>query len=234
MVGRGWVETLTGPRPKAIHARVPSQAHLGLPTLGVLAEGAVLLRGFALAEAEELLLGIAAVCEYAPFRHLVTPGGLRMSVAMTNCGAVGWVSDRGGYRYVALDPDSGLPWSAMPPAFTALATRAAARAGFPEFVPDCCLVNRYEPGARLTLHQDRNERGYTAPVVSVSLGVPAVFQFGGLRRADPTTRVDLEHGDVVAWGGPARMNFHGVLPLREAEHPATGNLRYNLTFRLAR
>lgn len=199
-----------------------------------LAEGAVLLPGFALAEAEDLLLGIAAVCEYAPFRHLVTPGGLRMSVAMTNCGAVGWVSDREGYRYAALDPDSGLPWPAMPPTFTALATQAAARAGFPGFVPDCCLVNRYEPGARLTLHQDRNERGYTAPVVSVSLGVPAVFQFGGLRRTDPTTRVDLEHGDVVAWGGPARMNFHGVLPLREAEHPATGNLRYNLTFRLAR
>lgn len=202
--------------------------------LGVLAEGAVLLRGFALEQSEELLLGIAAVCEYAPFRHLVTPGGLRMSVAMTNCGAVGWVSDREGYRYAALDPDSGLPWPAMPPMFTAVATKAAARAGFPGFVPDCCLVNRYEPGARLTLHQDRNERGYTAPVVSVSLGVPAVFQFGGLRRADPTTRVDLEHGDVVAWGGPARMNFHGVLPLREAEHPETGNIRYNLTFRLAR
>jgi len=199
-----------------------------------LAEGALVLPGFALEQSEELLLGIAAVCEYAPFRHLVTPGGLRMSVAMTNCGAVGWVSDREGYRYAALDPDSGLPWPAMPPAFTALATQAAARAGFPDFVPDCCLVNRYEPGARLTLHQDRNERGYTAPVVSVSLGVPAVFQFGGLRRADPTTRVHLEHGDVVAWGGPARMNFHGVLPLREAEHPETGNLRYNLTFRLAK
>ncbi len=207
------------------------------PTLATpveqLAEGAVLLRGFALADATDLIDAIHSVALVAPFRHLVTPGGQRMSVAMTNCGDVGWVSDDHGYRYDATDPETGLRWPTLPPRFLALASRAASAAGFPEFLPDCCLVNRYDPGARLTLHQDRNERATVAPIVSVSLGLPATFLFGGLTRSAPAARFQVEHGDVAVWGGPARMRFHGVLPLPDGEHPATGRLRFNLTFREA-
>ena len=157
-----------------------------------------------------------------------------MSVAMTNCGALGWVSDPTGYRYSELDPDSGLPWPPMPAALESLARRAAAVAGFSRFAPDACLVNRYEPGARLTLHQDKDERDFGEPIVSVSLGVPATFLFGGSRRKDPFVRVPLEHGDVVVWGGPARLRYHGVAPLGRAEHWFAGDLRVNLTFRRAR
>lgn len=198
-----------------------------------LCEGAVILRGFALADGAPILAALQDIVATAPFRHLVTPGGFRMSVAMTNCGTLGWVSDRNGYRYDAIDPDSGRPWPPMPGVFRRLARKAAAEAGFQGFEPDVCLVNRYEPGARLTLHQDRNERGVTAPIVSVSLGLPAVFLFGGLRRSDKTQRMQLTHGDVAVWGGPARMRYHGIAPLKAGHHPSTGASRLNLTFRKA-
>lgn len=157
-----------------------------------------------------------------------------MSVAMTNCGAVGWVSDRRGYRYDAIDPDSGQPWPAMPDVFADLALQAAAKAGFPDFHPQACLVNRYEPGAKLSLHQDKDELDFNAPIVSVSLGLPATFLFGGLNRTDKTARYRLAHGDVVVWGGPARLAYHGVMPLADGEHPLLGNQRINLTFRKTR
>ena len=203
------------------------------PAVEPLADGAMLLRGFARPMQEALLADLRAVIAAAPLRHLITPGGLRMSVAMTNCGALGWVSDRRGYRYDAIDPDGGLPWPAMPASFRSIAAQAAARAGFDHFAPDACLINRYRPGAKLSLHQDRDELDLRAPIVSVSLGVPAVFLFGGLRRADKALRVRLQHGDVVVWGGPSRLRFHGVLPLAQAEHPRLGAQRINLTFRHA-
>jgi alkylated DNA repair protein (DNA oxidative demethylase) len=156
-----------------------------------------------------------------------------MSVAMTNCGALGWVSDRKGYRYAAADPETGLAWPAMPEAFRKLARTAAAAGGYPGFEPDACLINRYVPGAKMSLHQDRDERDFAAPLVSVSLGLPAVFQFGGLSRKDPVRRVGLEHGDVVVWGGESRLFFHGVMPLKEGVHPLAGACRINLTFRRA-
>jgi DNA oxidative demethylase len=198
-----------------------------------LAPGAALLRAFAVRDEAAILRAVDDVVAAAPFRHMITPGGYRMSVAMTNCGALGWVTDRTGYRYAAIDPESGKPWPSMPDAFSELASGAAARAGFDGFVPDACLVNRYHAGSRLTLHQDRNERDFRAPIVSVSLGVPAVFLFGGTKRSDKAARVLLEHGDVVVWGGPARMRYHGVLALKQAHHPALGERRINLTFRKA-
>ncbi len=198
-----------------------------------LAEGAALLRGFAREADAKLFADIRAVIAAAPLRQLTTPGGLRMSVAMTNCGALGWVSDRRGYRYDALDPECAAPWPPMPASFRALAVRAAAEAGFDDFAPDACLINRYLPGAKLSLHQDRDERDLGAPIVSVSLGLPAVFLFGGLLRADKTQRVSLRHGDVVVWGGASRLRFHGVLPLAAGEHALLGSQRINLTFRRA-
>jgi alkylated DNA repair protein (DNA oxidative demethylase) len=198
-----------------------------------LAPGAVLLRGRALAIDEELLATIETVAAEAPFRHMVTPGGFEMSVAMTNCGAAGWITDRKSYRYTADDPESGRPWPAMPQLFLKLADEAAAEAGFPGFVPDACLINRYEPGARLSPHQDRDEADYGHPIVSVSLGLPATFQFGGPKRADPLKKMALGHGDVVVWGGPSRLAHHGVLTLKSGEHPMTGRRRFNLTLRKA-
>jgi alkylated DNA repair protein (DNA oxidative demethylase) len=198
-----------------------------------LGPGASRLEGFALAVAPRLVAELDAVVRDAPFRRMLTPGGLRMSVAMTNCGERGWVTDRRGYRYDPLDPESGRGWPRMPPSFRELATAAAHRGGFDGFVPDACLVNRYEPGARLTLHQDKNERDFGAPIVSVSLGLDAVFLWGGDSRKDPPARVPLVHGDVLVWGGPARLRFHGVLPLREGSHPLLGRSRINLTFRKA-
>jgi DNA oxidative demethylase len=196
--------------------------------------GALWLRGFARGADAALMAALAAIVERAPFRHMLTPGGRRMSVAMTNCGALGWVSDRHGYRYDARDPEHDRAWPPMPDAFRSLAGHAAARAGFEAFDPDACLINRYEPGAKLSLHQDRDERDLEAPIVSVSLGLPATFQFGGLHRGDPTRRLSLTHGDVVVWGGPSRLRYHGVLPLEDGEHPLTGRCRINLTFRKAR
>lgn len=198
-----------------------------------LAEGAVVLRGFASRKAPQLLAAVKEIAAAAPFRHLETPGGYRMSVAMTNCGRAGWVSDRRGYRYEALDPLSGRPWPPMPVEFAALAARAANEAGLGDFDPDVCLINRYEPGARLSLHQDRDERQLGAPIVSVSLGLPAVFLWGGLRRSDRPRRIDLSSGDVVVWGGPSRLVYHGVAPLADGVHELTGRCRINLTFRKA-
>jgi alkylated DNA repair protein (DNA oxidative demethylase) len=199
-----------------------------------LAPGAALLAGFALLWESELLAALERVVNAAPFRHMVVPGGRRMSVAMTSCGAVGWVTDRSGYRYVEQDPESGRPWPPMPDVFATLAASAAAQGGFPGFAPDACLVNRYEPGARLSLHQDKDEKDFEAPIVSVSLGLPAVFLWGGKQRSDRVKRMPLRHGDVVVWGGPARLTFHGVAPLADGEHPLVGRRRINLTFRKAR
>ena len=200
----------------------------------ILAPGAVVLRGFAIEREAALKDDVARVASAAPFRHLVTPGGFRMSVAMTNCGELGWVSDRRGYRYDPVDPESGARWPALPESFRALALDAAARAGYPGFVPDACLVNRYEPGARLSMHQDRDEKDLRAPIVSVSLGLPAVFLWGGDERGDPARKVALHHGDVVVWGGPSRLRFHGVQALKDGEHPFAGPVRINLTFRKVR
>jgi alkylated DNA repair protein (DNA oxidative demethylase) len=208
-------------------------APAGLPD-EALSPGAVVLRDFAAARAPALGAAIAQVERAAPFRHLVTPGGFTMSVAMTNCGELGWVSDRRGYRYDPLDPATGRPWPAMPDALRALARDAAERAGYPGFAPDACLVNRYAPGARLSLHQDRDERDLRAPIVSVSLGLPATFLWGGLERAERCRRVPLRHGDVVVWGGPSRLRFHGIAPLKDGTHPFAGALRLNVTFRKVR
>jgi len=203
------------------------------PAREAIAEGAILLRGFAGEAAPRLMEDLAQIVEAAPLRHMVTPGGFRMSVAMTNCGQAWWVSDARGYRYDARDPESGLPWPGMPASFRELAEGAAGEAGFGGFTPDACLVNRYEPGARLTLHQDRNERDYTAPIVSVSLGLPAVFLFGGSTRKERPRRMRLESGDVVVWGGATRLAYHGIASLKDGEHPLTGRYRINLTFRKA-
>jgi alkylated DNA repair protein (DNA oxidative demethylase) len=198
-----------------------------------LRDGAMLLRGRALSIDTKLLAAIDGIAAKAPFRRMVTPGGFQMSVAMTNCGRVGWVTDRTGYRYDPRDPQSDAPWPVMPELFAALAHDAAQEAGFASFMPDACLINCYEPGTRLSLHQDKDEQDYGHPVVSVSLGVPATFQFGGLKRSDPPLKVPLRHGDVVVWGGPARLVFHGVLALKDGEHPLVGRRRLNLTFRKA-
>lgn len=198
-----------------------------------IAPGATVLRQFIAGQDAALLSELADIVAKAPFRHMITPGGFRMSAAMTNCGSLGWVSDRTGYRYDASDPESGLSWPLMPEVFRTLATDAAARAGFPQYVPDSCLINRYEPGAKLTLHQDKNERDFEQPIVSVSLGLPAVFLFGGAKRGDKVARVSLTHGDVVVWGGAARLGYHGVMPLKPGHHPLAGDYRINLTFRKA-
>lgn len=204
------------------------------PAQEPMAEGAFLLRGFVGSTETELLAVLRDIVAQSPFRHMVTPGGHRMSVAMTNCGSAGWITDRAGYRYGANDPESGKPWPAMPPLLLGLASRAADRAGFAPFSPEVCLINRYVPGARMSLHQDRDELDFGAPIVSVSLGLPATFLFGGLKRGDKPRRFRLEHGDVAVWGGPARLNFHGVAPLADGEHPVMGRQRINLTFRKVR
>lgn len=198
-----------------------------------LGEAAFVLRGFALSEATALIAAVDAIAQQAAFRHMVTPGGFEMSVALTNSGALGWTSDRRGYRYATLDPLTGNPWPPLPDVFLRLAHNAAAEAGFPGFTPDACLINRYVPGARMSLHQDKDEQDYSAPIVSVSLGMPAVFLFGGHRRADKPQRIPLFHGDVVVWGGPDRLRYHGIAPLKDHPHAMLGSQRINLTFRKA-
>lgn len=199
----------------------------------LLGPGTAILNGFALEVETELALAMQSVAKLAPFRHMITPGGLRMSVAMTNCGRNGWITDRTGYRYDSIDPETGKLWPEMPLSFARLATLAAEAAGFPLFHPDACLINRYEPGARLALHQDKDERDFAQPIVSVSLGLPATFLFGGMERSDKTRRIPVLHGDVIVWGGPARLRYHGINPLKEGVHPTLGGYRYNLTFRNA-
>jgi DNA oxidative demethylase len=204
------------------------------PAQEAMAEGAVLLRGFARPVETELIADLHAIVAQSPFRHMATPGGHQMSVAMTNCGRIGWVTDRTGYRYDANDPEAAKPWPAMPASFRDLAARAAVQAGFAAFAPDACLVNRYQPGARMSLHQDKDELDFAAPIVSVSLGLPAIFLWGGIKRSDKPQRFRLQHGDIAVWGGPSRLFFHGVAPLADGEHAVLGRQRVNLTFRKAR
>lgn len=201
------------------------------PRKEIMAEGAVLLRGAALPFEKDLLAALNGITATSPFRHMVTPGGYTMSVAMTNCGAAGWVTDRMGYRYDQEDPETGNPWPPMPDCFFDLAVVAATKAGYPEFRPDACLINRYEPGARLSLHQDKNERDFANPIVSVSLGLSTIFQFGGLKRNDPLKKFALHHGDVAVWGGQSRLFYHGVAQLKDGWHEIVGRMRINLTFR---
>lgn len=199
----------------------------------MLCPGACALTGIAVADAPALWAEVQRITQISPWRHLSTPGGLRMSVAMSNCGPWGWVSDAAGYRYQRLDPLTGAPWPAMPPTFKTLANHMAALAGYPRFEADACLINRYASGARMTLHQDKNEVDYGAPIVSVSLGLSAVFELGGLERGEPVQTVLLHHGDVLVWGGPARLRYHGVRAVPHGNHPLTGACRINLTFRQA-
>ena len=201
------------------------------PSKEMMADGAVLLRGAALPFERDLLAALNGITATSPFRHMVTPGGYTMSVAMTNCGAAGWVTDRTGYRYDHEDPETGNPWPPIPDCFLDLALAAATEAGYPEFRPDACLINRYEPGTRLSLHQDKNERDFANPIVSVSLGLPATFQFGGLKRNDPVKKFAVRHGDVAVWGGPSRLCYHGVSQLKDGCHEIVGRMRINLTFR---
>ena len=198
-----------------------------------LAPGAVLLRTFAVSQSPALLAGVQQVTARSPLRCMATRGGHRMSVAMSNCGAAGWLTDETGYRYDAIDPLTSAPWPAMPAGFRELATAAAAAAGFEGFLPDACLISRYAPGARMSLHQDKDESDLESPIVSISLGLPAVFLFGGHRRSERPRRVPLAHGDVVVWGGPSRLRFHGVLPLEDGQHPLLGRCRVNLSLRKA-
>lgn len=198
-----------------------------------LAEGATILRRFAREEAAALMMEIHSLAQQAPFRHMVTPGGHIMSVAMTNCGSVGWSTNQHGYLYSPRDAQTGQPWPQIPTAFRVLSDRASLAAGYHNFEPDACLINRYAPGTKLSLHQDKDEPNLGQPIVSVSLGLPAVFQFGGLQRSDTLKRVMLEHGDVVVWGGASRLFYHGILPLKPGFHPLTDTFRYNLTFRKA-
>jgi alkylated DNA repair protein (DNA oxidative demethylase) len=210
----------------------------GVPGTGAdhetIGDGAVLLRGLVSPIEGDLVADLREVVAQAPFRQMFTPGGHQMSVAMTNCGSVGWVTDRTGYRYDRNDPETGKPWPAMPASFRDLAGRASAAAGFEAFSPDAYLINRYQPGARMSLHQDKDEEDFGAPIVSVSLGLPATFLFGGLKRSDKPRRFRLEHGDIAVWGGPARLVYHGVAPLADGEHAVLGRQRINLTFRKAR
>lgn len=201
------------------------------PSRETIAKGAILLRGFALPVEDQVLQALHSVIAQSPFRHMVTPGGYTMSVAMTNCGAAGWVTDRSGYRYNRLDPQTGEPWPTLPPCFLDLAVTAAKEAGYPDFRPDACLINGYEPGAKLSLHQDKDERDFSHPIVSVSLGLPATFQFGGPNRTDPIRKYKLRHGDVVVWGGPSRLFYHGITELTDGDHEILGRVRINLTFR---
>ena len=200
-------------------------------TVTHIAPGAAVLHGFARDAAAALVQAVEEVLVQAPLRHLQTPGGYTMSVAMSNCGSLGWVSSASGYRYATNDPDSNRPWPTMPARLLDLAQQAAAQAGYPQFAPDACLINEYLPGAKLSLHQDKDELDLRAPIVSVSLGLPAVFLFGTPSRKDRPQRLRLVHGDVVVWGGPSRLAFHGVNALADGAHPLLGRRRLNLTFR---
>lgn len=198
-----------------------------------LSEGAALLRGFALDYEEELIEALRSIVSHAPFRFMKTPSGKAMRVALTNCGELGWISDSAGYRYSPIDPATKRPWPAMPEVLSSLGEAAAAEAGFAHFKPNTCLINHYRPETGLSLHQDLDEGGGAAPIVSISLGIPATFLFGGFERSAPTQKIALEHGDIVVFGGPDRLRFHGVRKLRYAEHPLFGARRFNLSLRLA-
>jgi alkylated DNA repair protein (DNA oxidative demethylase) len=203
------------------------------PRADQIGEQSWVLRGFALPVVDQLLPALETVLTAAPLRSMMTPGGFSMSVGTSSCGALGWITDRSGYRYSSVDPLSGMPWPTMPEVFSALAHSAAAQAGFADFEADSCLINRYIPGAKMSLHQDKDENAYSAPIVSLSLGLPAMFLFGGFARSDKTQRIPLLHGDMVVWGGVDRLRFHGVLPIKLGHHPRLGEQRINLTFRVA-
>lgn len=204
------------------------------PRAEQIGEQSWVLHGFALPLIEQILPALDAILAAAPLRHMVTPGGFSMSVGTSSCGEWGWITDRSGYRYSGVDPLNGLPWPQMPNSFAALAHSAAERAGFSGFNADSCLINRYVPGAKMSLHQDKDEKDYAAPIVSLSLGLPAIFLFGGFARSDKTRRIPLLHGDMVVWGGVDRLRYHGVLPIKQGQHPRLGQQRINLTFRVAR
>ncbi|WP_460111658.1 DNA oxidative demethylase AlkB [Pseudomonas sp. S3_H04] len=203
------------------------------PRAEQIGEQSWVLHGFALPLIEQILPALDAILAVAPLRHMVTPGGFSMSVGTSSCGALGWITDRHGYRYSSVDPLSDLPWPAMPQVFSTLAQSAAVRAGFTDFNADSCLINRYLPGAKMSLHQDKDEKAYSAPIVSLSLGLPAMFLFGGFSRSDKSQRIALLHGDMVVWGGVDRLRYHGVLPIKQGRHPRLGEQRINLTFRVA-
>jgi alkylated DNA repair protein (DNA oxidative demethylase) len=203
------------------------------PRTEQIGEQSWVLRGFALPRVEQLLTALEAILAVAPLRHMVTPGGFSMSVGTSSCGQLGWITDRSGYRYSSVDPLSGLPWPSMPAMFADLAHEAAERAGFKDFHADSCLINQYVPGAKMSLHQDKDEKGYAAPIVSLSLGLPAMFLFGGFERSDKSQRIPLLHGDMVVWGGVDRLRYHGVLPIKPGRHSRLGERRINITFRVA-
>ena len=198
-----------------------------------ISDQAFVLRGFALPAIKELLTAIDSVLLQSPLRQMQTPGGFTMSARLSSCGDLGWTTDRDGYRYSPVDPLNACPWPDMPGVFLALAEAAANTAGFEGFVPDACLINAYAPGARMSLHQDKNERSYTAPIVSISLGLPAIFQFGGFERSAPAQRISLFHGDIMVWGGVDRLRFHGVMPIKPGQHDLLGEQRINITLRQA-
>ncbi|WP_095056032.1 DNA oxidative demethylase AlkB [Pseudomonas sp. Irchel s3f7] len=196
-------------------------------------EQSCVLRGFALPWLDRVLPALEIVLAAAAFRQMVTPGGFTMSVALSSCGTLGWTTDRSGYRYTRHDPQTGKPWPAMPEVFLQLAQAAAQEAGFMDFAPDSCLINRYVPGSKMSLHQDKDEHDFAAPIVSISLGLPAMFLFGGFERSDKSQRIPLLHGDIVVWGGVDRLRYHGVLPIKDGTHPQLGEQRINFTFRTA-
>ena len=200
----------------------------------VLFPGAVLLHRYALKLERTFLDELDTLTKISPFRQMLTPGGRKFGVHNTSCGEVGWISDARGYRYVSIDPVSEQPWPTMPREFQQLATDAAEEGGFKHFIPDSCLVNRYAPDIKMSLHQDKDEADFSQPIVSVSLGMSATFVFGGLQRSDKLRRIDLHHGDVLVWGGPARLLFHGIQSIKDQPHPIMGAQRINLTFRRAK
>lgn len=200
----------------------------------VIDDGVVLLRGFAAEQAQRWVDAVQSIQAQAGFRLMQVPGGKTMSVAISNCGDWGWVSDLQGYRYSATDPLSGSPWPAMPAFLQQQAAGAAAQAGYGGFAPDACLINRYRIGAKMGLHRDQDEADFAAPIVSVSLGLPCTFLWGGLTRLQPVRRLVLTHGDVLVFGGASRLVYHGVQTLKSGWHELLGHERWNLTFRMAR
>jgi alkylated DNA repair protein (DNA oxidative demethylase) len=197
------------------------------PTHEEVHPGAVLMRGLALAEDREFLAAVDGIAAAAPLHQAYTPAGQRMSIMVTDCGD----SRAFANRWTANNPGSPRHWPPMPEVLREFAVYAASRAGFPRFRPDACHINRYQAGNKLGLHQDRHECDLTQPIVSVSFGLQCTFLFGGFERTSPARHILLEHGDVFVWGGPSRMRFHGVQPLKPGSHLLTGPYRINLTFR---
>jgi len=197
------------------------------PTHEEIFPGATLMRGLAQAQDGEFLEAMQGVLSAAPLHHATTPTGLPMGVMVSDCGT----PEAFRRRWDPANPAVRQMWPPMPRALLDFSLRCAVRAGFPLFRPDTCHVNRYQAGTKLGLHQDRHECDMSQPIVSVSFGLECVFLLGGLERTDSPKRILLEHGDVIVWGGPSRMRFHGVQPLKPGHHPLTGPYRYNLTFR---